>query len=413
MSYRWEVRAETYRLLLDGYSISRTAEAVGVTRQCVAIWAKLAGMETFSTRAGSGLVLPPSESSAAMGSGGYRRLTLADRSFIEQALHAEAAWSMQKIAGHLGVSASTISREVSKNRIPHASGHPAAEKAPHYSAAVAHYRAMWLRHRAGPRKLDDPVLRGRVVALLDQGWSPDAIAGRLKLEFPDQPEKHVSHETIYQALYVQGKGSLRDELKVVKALRTGRTSRIPQSRLPRQSNRPWLQNALLTDRPAAAKDRAVPGHWEGDLVVGPNNSGIVTLVERRSRFALLGRLPAARDSKTVIDRMLEMVHSLPKALFTTVTWDQGAEMAQHVDFTVATGCKLFFCDPHSPWQRGSNENLNRLVRDFFPKGTDFNDVTSEDLAEAQLLLNTRPRKTLGYWTPSERLRETIGVALTA
>lgn len=406
----WGVRAEAYRLLVAGDSTVSVAVAVGVSRRCVDKWARLAGMEFVRGRVG-GIVRPVVRSPGAAGSGSYRRLTLADRSFIEQALAAEGPWSLSRIAGHLGVSSSTVSREVSKNLLAHGLGRHRTRRPQRYSADLAHHRAMTARHRRGPRKLDDPALRGRVVALLDQGWSPDAVAGRLRVESPDQPGRRVSHETIYQALYVQGRGGLRHELTVEKALRSGRTARLPQSRLPRRSNRPWIEGARLSDRPAQAADRAVPGHWEGDLVVGPGSSGIVTLVERRSRFALIGRLPGARDSATVIDRMRQMVLSLPAALFTTVTWDQGSEMAQHVDFTVATGCEVFFCDPHSPWQRGSNENLNGLIRDFFPKGTDFNLVTDAELARMQHQLNTRPRKTLDYWTPSERLREQIGVAL--
>lgn len=407
----WSVRADAYRRLRAGESALSVAAILGISRRSVGKWAKLAGM-TLTQGPIGGIVMPPERPARPGQPGAYRRVSLTDRSFIEQALAGPDPWSMRRIAEHLGVSASTISREVSRHLIEYGPGGRLAGNTGYYSADVAHHQAMRVRHRDGPKKLDDLVLRGRVVSLLNHGWSPDAIAGRLRIEFPGQSEKHVSHETIYQALYVQGKGALRHELTVVKALRSGRTTRLPQSKLPPRSNRPWLEGARLSDRPAEAIDRAVPGHWEGDLVVGPHNSGIITLVERRSRFALVGRLPGARDSATVIGRMREMARSLPRALFTTVTWDQGTEMAQHVDFTVATGCPVFFCDPHSPWQRGSNENLNGLIRDFYPKGTDFNTVSDADLAEMQHMLNTRPRKTLGYWTPSERLREEIGVALT-
>ncbi|WP_456299258.1 IS30 family transposase [Microbacterium halophytorum] len=400
--FDWSVRLAAYRALIAGTPSIRVGAELGVSRAGVVKWAKLVGMSFIEGRFGG--IVQPRDRVSGGGSGSYRRLTRADRAFIEQALAAPRPWSLRQIAGHLGFSVSTISREVSRNRLPYGDEY-------RYSADVAHYRAQLARHADRPKKLDHPVLRARVVGLLNEGWAPDAVAGRLKLDFPDQPEMHVSHETIYQALYVQGKGGLRHELTVEKALRSGRTSRRPQSKLPRRSARPWLAGARLSDRPAEAADRAVPGHWEGDLVVGPNNSGIITLVERRSRFALLGRLPGSRDSVTVTSRMVDMVRTLPRALFTTVTWDQGAEMAQHVDFTIATGCEVFFCDPHSPWQRGSNEQFNGLLRDFFPKGTDFNHVTDDDLARAQHLLNTRARKTLDYWTPSEKLREAIGVAL--
>ena len=199
-----------------------------------------------------------------------------------------------------------------------------------------------------------------------------------------------------------------------KALRSGRTGRKPQSKLPARNTRPWLEGARLSDRPAEVDDRAVPGHWEGDLVVGPGNSGIVTLVERSSRFTLLGRLPGVRDSATVIEVMQKMIHTLPQAMLKTITWDQGTEMAQHATFTVVTGCQLFFCDPHSPWQRGTNENTNGLVRDIHPKGTNFNQVSDEELAHTQHLLNIRPRQTLQWDTPSERLAKLIdSVALAS
>ena len=231
--------------------------------------------------------------------------------------------------------------------------------------------------------------------------------------FPDRAEMQVSHETIYQALYVQGRGALRHELTVVKALRSGRTGRVPRSKLPARSNRPWLDGARLVGRPAEVQDRAVPGHWEGGLVVGPENSGIVTLVERTPRYALLGRLPGMRDSATVTDVLARMIEDLPAVLTKTITWDQGSEMADHATFTIKTNCPVFFCDPHSPWQRGSNENTNGLIRDFYPKGTNFNEVTDADLAETQHLLNIRPRHTLGFHSPNAKLDQLInGVAPT-
>ena len=234
-----------------------------------------------------------------------------------------------------------------------------------------------------------------------------------KVEVEDIAEESiVSHETIYQALYVQGKGALRQELKVEKALRSGRKGRVPASQLPPRTSRPWLQGARLSDRPAEADDRAVPGHWEGDLVVGPNNSGIVTLVERQTRYVLIGRLPGCRDSATVTDVLAQMIAALPSRLVATITWDQGTEMAAHAAFTVKTGCPVFFCDPHSPWQRGSNENTNGLIRDFYPKGTDFNTLSDAELAETERLLNIRPRATLGFHSPHAKMTELIdGVAL--
>jgi len=262
-----------------------------------------------------------------------------------------------------------------------------------------------VRTRAG--KLDYKELRLLVVSSLNDKHSPQQVAGRQRMMFPDQPELWVSHETIYQALYVQGRGALRHELTVAKALRSGRTRRTPASRLPSRDVRPWLAGARLTDRPAAVADRAVPGHWEGDLVVGPENSGIVTLVERKTRFALIGRLPGARDSATVIDVLRHQIMRLPEELRQTLTWDQGQEMSRHREFTIATGCPVFFCDPHSPWQRGSNENLNGLIRDYYPKGTNFNSIPDDAIEAMVDQLNDRPRKTLGFHTPREKLNELI------
>jgi IS30 family transposase len=340
------------------------------------------------------------------GAGHGRRLSLADRAVIQVGL--SQGKSMRQIAGMIGVAASTVSREIAGARLVYRSQW-------RYEAGIAHQIASDRRRRPKARRLDEhPELRQAVVEQLNQRFSPQQVAGRLPVLHPQREDMRVSHEAIYQSLYVQGKGALRHELTVEKALRSGRKGRVPQSKLPRRSSRPWLEGARLSQRPARVEDRAVPGHWEGDLVVGPENSGLVTLVERSTRFALIGRLPGMRDSETVIDRITHMVRTLPKALFETLTWDQGQEMAQHARFTIDTGCKVYFADPHSPWQRGSNENLNGLIRDFYPKGTNFNTVTDAQIAEMQHLLNIRPRMTLEFSTPAEKLDEYIksGVALT-
>jgi IS30 family transposase len=277
---------------------------------------------------------------------------------------------------------------------------------PPYSAAAAHTVAaatqVSKKHRS--KRLDNPCIRAHVIDGLNDKCSPQQVAGRLRREYPDRKDLHVSHETIYQALYLQGAGSLRHELAVVKALRSGRASRKPQSKLPRRSNRPWLEGACLVDRPPVAADRAVPGHWEGDLVVDNDTGGLVTVIERRSRFCLVRKLPDCRDSQTVTGLVTEMIKSLPEALFETLTWDQGQEMAEHARITVATDCGVYFCDPHSPWQRPTNENTNGLVRDYFPKGTRFDESVSDDDVQAmQDQLNRRPRKVLEYATPAEVL----------
>lgn len=392
-------------MLLAGASAAAAAEVLGVGRKELTIWAKLVGME-FVAGASGGVRDRPSAVATVAGVGHGRRLSVVDRVRIEAALI--EGLRPAEVARRVGVSRSTISRELSRR--PHLTYRSSRR----YDAEIADHHARMLRARARASKLDTNVsLRQAVREGLNDRFSPQQIAGRLPMLFPDREDMRVSHETIYQALYVQGKGALRHELTVVKALRSGRISRHPASKLPARSNRPWLEGARLSDRPAEAADRAVPGHWEGDLVVGPANSGIVTLVERRSRFALLGRLPGTRDSKTVTAVLAEMISTLPAALKNTITWDQGAEMADHARFTIATGCPVFFCDPHSPWQRGTNENTNGLIRDFYPKGTNFNTITDADLAETQRLLNIRPRQTLHYATPAETLNKHIqDVALT-
>lgn len=330
----------------------------------------------------------------------YRRLTLFDRLYIHVMLVLPRPVSLRAIARGLGVHASTVSREIRAHAFEHW-----GER--HYDATLAHYRAVTGRARRGPGKLTEPRLREQVVARLNDRFSPQQVAGELRRDFPGQEAMHVSHETIYQALYVQGRGALRHELTVEKALRSGRTGRKPRSKLPPRSKKPWLAGARLSDRPAEVDDRAVPGHWEGDLVVGPGNSGIVTLVERQTRYTLLGRLPGMRDSATVTDVLGTMIRGLPASLARTITWDQGSEMAEHAAFTIASDCKVFFCDPHSPWQRGTNENTNGLIRDFYPKGTDFNAISDADLAETQRLLNIRPRAIHDWNNPRAMMTELI------
>lgn len=390
-------------MLVQGRSASDAASVVGVPPWAVCRWAKMQGVELGQGMHG-GLRAPARMT--GLGAGHGRRLSLADRSRIEVGL--VQGLSGRAIARLLGVAPSTVSREIARRSVR-------CRKGAAYDAGVAHQSASDARRRRRPRKLDvQHELRRHVIGLLNQKHSPEQVAGRLRLRFPNSDDMTVSHETIYQALYVQGKGGLRQELKVTKALRSGRTGRQPRSDLPARSNRPWLEGARISERPPEVEDRAVPGHWEGDLVVGPDNSAIITLVERQTRFELLGRLPGVRDSATVIDVLSQMVAHLPADLLRTLTWDQGTEMAQHASFTVTTGCPVFFADPHSPWQRGSNENHNGLVRDFFPKGTNFNTVTDAEIADVQDLLNQRARKTLNFYTPAEKLDELLrGVALTA
>ena len=310
-----------------------------------------------------------------------------------------------RIAAELGVHRSTVARELRRG-------------GGRYRAALAQADAERVRARSTEdrRKLRPGTrLRGQVVAWLDLKLSPEQISGRLRVEFGDDESMQVSHETIYQALYVQGYGSLRHELGVVKALRSGRAGRKPRSKLPPRPGRSWVGEAVIANRPAEVADRAVPGHWEGDLIIGGGAnlaSALITLVERTSRFTLIQRLDV-HDSMTVTDRLTLMAGRLPVSLWRSLTWDQGVEMAEHARFSIATTCPVFFCDPHSPWQRPSNENTNGLIRDFFPKGTNFSTVTDAEVAHAEHLLNIRPRKILGFATPAERLDQLLTVAQTA
>jgi IS30 family transposase len=251
-------------------------------------------------------------------------------------------------------------------------------------------------------------------------WSPEQIARRLPIDFPDDETMRISHEAIYQALYVQGRGALRRELAA--CLRTGRALRVPRARTRGRGKNFVTPDVMISERPAEAEDRAVPGHWEGDLIVGLNSSAIGTLVERSTRFTMLLHLPpmqghgggarakngpalAGHGAQAVRDAIASTITTLPDQLRRSLTWDQGAEMAQHAQIRIDTGLAIYFCDPHSPWQRGSNENTNGLLRQYFPKGTDLSRHSAQDLDAVAAALNSRPRKTLDWKTPAEALNE--------
>jgi IS30 family transposase len=305
--------------------------------------------------------------------------------------------SMSAIARSLGRAPSTITREVAVNG-----------GAVHYGAWRAHCRAEASSRRPKPAKLAHPPLVRQVTTWLEKLWSPQEIAERLRLEYPDDPMMQVSHETIYQSLFVQGRGELRREL--ARCLRSGRTARRHQGRVETRGKNPNM--VMISERPAEVEDRAVPGHWEGDLIIGSGGkSAVGTLVERSTRFVLLLHLPEDHGAASVEAAMRKAIKKLPDELARSITWDQGKEMAGHVNFTVATGIPIYFCDPHSPWQRGSNENTNGLLRQYMPKSTDLSVHSAADLARFQRSLNGRPRKTLGYMKPSEKFAELV--ALTA
>jgi transposase, IS30 family len=320
---------------------------------------------------------------------GPGRLTLADREEITIGLH--TGQSFTAIAAQLGKAVSTVSREVAANG--------GREQ---YRAWRAHRRARAQARRPKTPKLACPQLAAQVATWLEEWWSPVQISRRLRIEFPGDPMMRVSHETIYQALYVQGRGELRREL--ARCLRTGRAKRRPRGR---GENTGQIKDmVMISERPAEADDRAVPGHWEGDLIIGGNlKSAVGTLVERTTRYVMLLHLPGGRDAHLVEQAMRQAITALPAELARTITWDQGKEMAYHADFTIATKIPVYFCDPHKPWQRGSNENTNGLLRQYLPKGTDLSVHSAEDLARIAASLNNRPRKTLGFMKPSEKLAE--------
>jgi transposase, IS30 family len=321
-----------------------------------------------------------------------RYLSLAEREEI--AVGRAAGDSVRVIAARLGRAPSTVSREVRRNCLSRG----------RYRAVAAQRRAEDRARRPKAAKLaGDGELREYVQGRLRKRWSPEEISARLKLEFPDRPEMRVSHETIYQSLYVQGRGALRRELAA--SLRTGRALRRPRRKEGERRGR-IKDMVMISERPAEAADRAVPGHWEGDLLVGAaGKSAIGTLVERATRFTMLVPLPAGRDAAAVAEALTPVIASLPDALRRSLTWDQGWEMRSHAQIAVDADCEIYFCDPHSPWQRGTNENTNGLLRQYFPKGTGLGGHSPAHLAAVADELNGRPRKTLGWKTPAEALAE--------
>ncbi|CAN5795666.1 IS30 family transposase [soil metagenome] len=386
-----------------------------------------------------------------------RYLTFAEREELAL-LHAQGH-SIREMARRLGRAPSTVSRELRRNAATRSGGfaYRATTAQWHADRAARRPKVARLAVHVALRAYVTERLAGAVVAPHGRvlagprvswtgrrhgrrqhrrwalAWSPEQIAHRLPLDFPDDPSMRISHEAIYQALYVQGRGALRRELTA--CLRTGRTLRTPRARAHGRGKGFVTSEILISKRPPVVEDRAVPGHWEGDLILGLHSSAIGTLVERTSRFTLLLHLPpmsghkqAAREkngpalaghgASAVRDEIARTIAALPRHLRQSLTWDQGAEMAQHATLRIETGLQVYFCDPHSPWQRGTNENTNGLLRQYFPKGTDLSLHSAADLDAVVLALNTRPRKTLGWQTPGEAFDQflqstsTAGVATT-
>ncbi len=386
--------------------------------------------------------MPPTHLAPSAPAPKRRSLSFEEREEI--ALECARGTGMRAIARKLGRSASTISREIRRNSTTRSGEFD-------YRAIAAQWHADREAKRPKISKLTlNPVLRdyvqdrlsgliatpdgivfegpvvvwkGRRVVLRQSrrwssAWSPEQISQRLKVDFPEDPTMRISHEAIYQALYIQGRGALRRELSA--CLRSGRALRLPRERA-RNRSKAFIADALMiSDRPTEIDDRAVPGHWEGDLILGLDSSAIGTLVERTTRFTMLLHLPrmeghgtgkslkngpalAGHGAEAVRDAIAGTISSLPAHLRRSLTWDQGAEMAQHRQLRIDTGLEVYFCDPQSPWQRGSNENTNGLIRQYFPKGTDLSQHGVEELSAVAHALNTRPRKTLGWQTPAEAL----------
>ncbi len=387
VGYPRAVQRAFWTLIRHGVPPGRAGVAVGVSDTSGWSWYRQAGgMIPLGLKEPSG-----------------RYLSLAEREEIA-VLHGQQI-SCREIAKTLGRSPSTISREIERNSY---TGHNRLG----YRASTAQLKAEVRARRpkisklAACSKLSEYV-QGKLSG--KQHWSPEQISYRLVEDFPDDERMRISDEAIYQALYVQGRGGLRRELTA--CLRTGRAMRKPARRVEARGRRVIPAELMISERPAEIEDRAVPGHWEGDLIIGKlNKSAIGTLVERNTRFVMLLHLPGDHGAQTVRDAIAATITTLPSQLRRSLTWDQGTELSEHVQLTMTTDLAIYFCDPHSPWQRGTNENTNGLLRQYFPKGTELASHTPEDLAEVAAALNGRPRKTLNWKTPAEAMNALLSNA---
>jgi len=381
LRYSQASRDRFWQAMHRGATVSEAAVIAGMSEATAQYWVRKAGYVP-RTAAPADMQPEPSPPTGPM--------SFIERCRLEQLL--ESGHTPGQAARLLGRHRHTIGREMAR-------GHTASG----YRARIGQALAEANRKRPKVRHLEDrPPLLAEVVARLEQRHSPEQIASRLRQDYPDDPEMWVSHETIYQALYVQPRGELARLVKT--ALRTGRTQRKPQGR--KQIGRGKLKDMInIAERPAEAEDRAVPGHWEGDLILGSTASGsaIGTLVERSTGFVVLLHLPGDHTAATLAEAMSAKIPEIPEILRRSLTWDQGSEMALHTKITEATGLPIYFCDPHSPWQRGTNENTNGLLRQYFPKGTDLSFYGPGWLDQVAAELNARPRKRLGWRTPAEEL----------
>lgn len=441
-SHRREVERQFWQQISTGVSSDRAAQAIGVSQPVGTRW--------FRHRGGMPLFMSKPVSA--------RFLSFAEREEISL-LRAQDV-GVREIARRLGRSPSTVSRELTRN---------AATRGGklEYRASVAQWKSELVAKRPKPAKLVmNPRLRQYVQDRLEgkihdargrelagprqaafigrnkphrgdrkwvNGWSPEQIANRLQIDFPDDESMRISHEAIYQALYIQGRGALKREL--VSYLRTGRALRVPRARAQAKAWAHVSEEVMISSRPAEVEDRAVPGHWEGDLIIGLDRSAIGTLVERSSRFTMLVHLPreagyglaprtkngpalAGYGAITMANALRRTVTTLPAQLWQSLTWDRGKELSDHARFTIESGVRVFFADPRSPWQRGTNENTNGVLRQYFPKGTDLSRWSEQEIQAVARTLNNRPRKTLGWRTPTETLNEYLksvrqpGVATT-
>ena len=369
-------RADVWRRWKAGESLHEIGRACGKAHNCIRC-----------------VLLPRGGISPAARRRSGRALSLAEREDISRGIASGS--SIRTIARGLGRAASTVSREVTRH-----GGRSA------YRALDADKQAWKSALRAKSCLLaSNRKLRKMVASKLVLDWSPEQISGWLKTQYPDDESMRVSHETIYRSLFIQARGVLKQEL--MEHLRSKRRMRRSLHATVSGQSRGQIVDAVsIRERPAEAEDRAIPGHWEGDLLSGAKNSYIATLVERHSRFAMLVKVPG-KDTEAVVQALSRHVRKLPASLRRSLTWDRGLEMARHKEFTVATNVKVYFCDPQSPWQRGTNENTNLLLRQYFPRGTDLSPISQAQLDQVALRLNQRPRKTLGFQTPAARLQASV------